>query len=70
MIIFREREDKFILVGRAPTANWLSSAPPRQVERALRTTRAPSRPEGERVLRTHYRFQIQGPDAPTRSSRR
>ncbi|MEC9342381.1 MAG: aminomethyl transferase family protein, partial [Pseudomonadota bacterium] len=22
-IIFREREDKFILVGRAPTANWL-----------------------------------------------
>src|SRR5690606_4867326 len=23
MIIFREREDKFILVGRAPTANWV-----------------------------------------------
>ena len=22
-IIFREREDKFILVGRAPTSNWL-----------------------------------------------
>ncbi len=26
--------------------------------------RSPSRPDGERVLRTHYRFQIQGPDAP------
>ena len=26
--------------------------------------RSPSRPEGERVLREHYRFQIQGPDAP------
>ena len=23
MIIFREREDKFVLVGRAPSANWL-----------------------------------------------
>jgi vanillate/3-O-methylgallate O-demethylase len=23
MIIFREREDKFVLVGRAPTANWV-----------------------------------------------
>ena len=26
--------------------------------------RSTSRPEGERVLRTHYRYQIQGPDAP------
>lgn len=25
-IIFREREDKFILVGRAPTSNWLMFA--------------------------------------------
>ncbi|MEL6208033.1 MAG: aminomethyl transferase family protein, partial [Pseudomonadota bacterium] len=26
--------------------------------------RSPSRPEGERVVREHYRYQIQGPDAP------
>ena len=66
MIIFREREDKFILVGRAPTANWV------QFQQAIgkwnvactviRARR--SRPDGKAVYRTHYRFQIQGPDAP------
>jgi vanillate/3-O-methylgallate O-demethylase len=65
MIIFREREDKFVLVGRAPTANWtkFQAAVGKWKVRLHHDPRSPSRPEGERVLRTHYRFQIQGPDA-------
>ncbi len=66
MIIFRERDDKFILVGRAPTANWtkFQAAIGKWKVRLLHDPRSDSRPDGERVLRTHYRFQIQGPDAP------
>ncbi|MCB1367515.1 MAG: aminomethyltransferase family protein [Rhodobacteraceae bacterium] len=65
-IIFRERADKFILVGRAPTANWLKfcAAVGKWAVRIVHDPRSDSRPDGERVLRTHYRFQIQGPDAP------
>ena len=65
-IIFREREDKYILVGRAPTSNWLmfAAAWGKWNVRVKYDPRSPSRPEGERVLREHYRFQIQGPDAP------
>lgn len=65
-IIFREREDKFILVGRAPTSNWLlfCASYGNWNVRIRHDPRSPSRPEGERVLREHYRFQIQGPDAP------
>jgi vanillate/3-O-methylgallate O-demethylase len=66
MIIFRERDDKFILVGRAPTANWtkFQAAVGSWKVRLLHDPRSDSRPDGERVLRTHYRFQLQGPDAP------
>ena len=65
-IIFREREDKYVLVGRAPTSNWLMfcAAWGKWNVRIKHDPRSPSRPEGERVLRTHYRYQIQGPDAP------
>lgn len=64
-IIFREREDKFILVGRTPTSNWLMfcAAYGKWNVRIKYDPRSPSRPEGERVLRTHYRYQIQGPEA-------
>ena len=66
MIIFRERMDKFILVGRAPTANWVKfqAAIGTWKVRLFHDPRSNSRPDGERVLRTHYRFQIQGPNAP------
>ena len=66
MIIFRERDDKFILVGRAPTANWVmfQQAIGKWNVRIHRDPRSPSRPDGKAVYRTHYRFQIQGPDAP------
>lgn len=65
MIIFREREDKFVLVGRQPTANWtkFQASIGKWNVRLHHDPRSDSRPEGERVLRTHYRFQIQGPDA-------
>lgn len=65
MIIFRERDDKFILVGRTPTADWLlfNAAVGSWQVRLAHNPRSDSRPDGERVLRTHYRFQIQGPDA-------
>ena len=65
-IIFREREDKYILVGRAPTSNWLMfcAAWGKWNVRLRHDPRSPSRPEGERVIREHYRYQIQGPDAP------
>lgn len=66
MIIFRERADKFVLVGRAPTANWVrfQAAAGEWKVRLHHDPRSNSRPDGERVMRTHYRFQIQGPDAP------
>ncbi|MDX1780572.1 MAG: aminomethyltransferase family protein [Thalassovita sp.] len=66
MIIFRERADKFVLVGRAPTANWtkFQAAVGTWKVRLHHDPRSDSRPDGERVMRTHYRFQIQGPDAP------
>jgi len=65
-ICFREREDKYVLVGRAPTSNWLmfAAAWGKWNVRLRYDPRSPSRPEGERVMREHYRFQIQGPDAP------
>ncbi len=65
-IIFREREDKFILVGRAPTSNWLKfcAAVGKWSVRITHDPRSDSRPNGERILRTHYRYQIQGPEAP------
>ncbi len=66
MIIFRERTDKFILVGRAPTANWVKfqAAVGKWKVRLLHDPRSDSRPDGRAIYRTHYRFQIQGPDAP------
>ncbi|MBW8637459.1 aminomethyl transferase family protein [Hoeflea sp. WL0058] len=65
MIIFREREDKFVLVGRAPTANWVKfqAAIGNWKVRLIHDPRSDSRPDGKAIYRTHYRFQIQGPDA-------
>jgi vanillate/3-O-methylgallate O-demethylase len=65
MIIFREREDKFVLVGRAPTANWVrfQAAVGKFNVRLVHDPRSDSRPDGKAIYRTHYRFQIQGPEA-------
>lgn len=66
MIIFREEEQKFVLVGRAPTANWVeyNGTLGKYDVSVKRDPRSPSRPDGKEVTRVHYRFQIQGPDAP------
>ena len=70
-ILFREAEDEYVYVGRAPAANWLLyhgetggySNLDIEIDR-----RSPSRPYGHEVTRQYYRFQIQGPNA-WRSSR-
>ena len=65
VICFREREDKFVLVGRAPACNWIKfqqAIGPWKV-RILHDPRSDSRPDGKAIYRTHCRFQIQGPDA-------
>ena len=66
MICFREQENRFILVGRSPTANWIeyNASLGRHNVKLDRDPRSPSRPDGREVKRVHYRFQIQGPDAP------
>ena len=66
MIIFRETEEKFVLVGRAPTANWVlyNASLGKHDIKVTHDPRSPSRPDGDAVTRTHYRFQIQGPQAP------
>jgi vanillate/3-O-methylgallate O-demethylase len=65
MIIFRERDDKFVLVGRSPTANWVrfQAAIGNYKVRLIHDPRSDSRPDGKAIYRTHYRFQIQGPEA-------
>src|SRR5690606_21903353 len=65
-IIFRETQEKFVLVGRAPTANWLkyNASLGKHDVKVTHDPRSPSRPDGKLVTRVHYRFQIQGPDAP------
>ncbi|WP_291280066.1 aminomethyl transferase family protein [Galactobacter sp.] len=65
-ILFREAEDEYTYVGRAPASNWLLyhgetggySNLDIEVDR-----RSPSRPYGHAVPRRYYRFQIPGPNA-------
>jgi len=64
-ILFRESEDQFVYVGRAPGANWLQfhgETGDYDVDITY-DDRSPSRPYGEAVQREYYRFQIQGPNA-------
>ncbi len=65
-ILFREAEDEYVYVGRAPASNWLAyhaatggySNLDLEIDR-----RSNSRPYGDAVSRRYYRFQIQGPAA-------
>lgn len=64
-ILFREAEDRFMFVGRAPSANWLqfqAETGGYDVE-VVKDDRSPSRPYGHAVSRSVWRFQIQGPAA-------
>ena len=64
-ILFYLAENELVFVGRAPTVNWLQF----QAETGgykvdiIRDDRSPSHPRGKAVVRRHYRFQIQGPNA-------
>jgi vanillate/3-O-methylgallate O-demethylase len=65
VIMFHLGENEFNLVGRAPTINWVQfhgETGGYKVELA-RDDRSPSRPGRKPVVRRHYRYQIQGPNA-------
>ncbi|MDF1598761.1 aminomethyltransferase family protein [Mesorhizobium sp. YIM 152430] len=66
VIMFRESETEFNLVGRAPSVSWVQyHAETGDYDVKLtEDPRSPSRPQGKPVLRRHYRFQVQGPNAP------
>lgn len=65
-ILFRLADDQFNLVGRAPAVNWVQfQAETGDYDVTLeRDDRSPPRPGGKPVVRRHYRYQIQGPNAP------
>ncbi len=66
VIGFRDDTMRFNLVGRAPTVTWLQfHAETGGYDVVLgRDDRSPARPMGKPVTRRHYRFQVQGPNAP------
>ena len=66
VIIFHLAENQYNLVGRAPTVNWIEfHAETGDYDVKLtRDDRSPARPGGKPVVRRHYRYQIQGPNAP------
>ncbi len=64
-ILFYLDKDELLFVGRTPTANWIqfhAETGGYKVE-IIRDDRSPSNPKGKAVVRRHYRFQIQGPNA-------
>jgi len=64
-ILFREEEESFTFVGRAPASNWLrfhAETGGYDVEVEL-DDRSPMRPMGKQVTRKLWRFQVQGPNA-------
>jgi vanillate/3-O-methylgallate O-demethylase len=64
-ILFHTEEQKYVFVGRAPTANWIMfhAETGGYDVKVVKDDRSPSRPMGKPVLRKQYRYQIQGPNA-------
>src|SRR5271170_6841153 len=64
-ILFHPEENKFTFVGRAPAANWIQfhAETGGYDVTTEKDDRSPSRPGGKPVVRKHYRYQIQGPNA-------
>lgn len=65
-ILFHLEENRLVFVGRAPVSNWLQFHGETggfnvQVQK---DERSPSNAKGKAVVRTCYRYQIQGPNAP------
>jgi vanillate/3-O-methylgallate O-demethylase len=65
-ILFHLEENSLVFVGRAPVANWLEFHGETGGYKVTvrKDDRSPSNPKGNAVIRTCYRFQIQGPNAP------
>lgn len=64
-ILFHTEKDKYVYVGRAPSANWIMFHGEKGGYNVniVKDDRSPSRPMGKPVARKFYRFQIQGPNA-------
>jgi vanillate/3-O-methylgallate O-demethylase len=65
VIMFYLAENEFLLVGRAPTINWVQfhAETGGFKVKVERDDRSPSRPGGKPVVRKRYRYQVQGPNA-------
>ena len=65
VILFHLDDETFLLVGRAPTINWVQfqAGIAGASLRVARDDRSPARPMGKPATRWHYRYQVQGPNA-------
>ncbi|BBD97064.1 aminomethyl transferase family protein [Sphingobium amiense] len=65
VILFYLEENKFELVGRAPSIEWVEfhAASGKWNVTVERDERTAARPEAEKGYRRNYRFQLQGPNA-------
>jgi vanillate/3-O-methylgallate O-demethylase len=65
-ILFHLEENRLVFVGRAPAANWIEfhAETGGYNVKVEKDDRSPSNPKGKAVLRTCYRYQVQGPNAP------
>jgi vanillate/3-O-methylgallate O-demethylase len=65
-ILFHVEENRLVFVGRAPAGNWIRfhGETGGYNVRIENDDRSPSDPKGKAVVRSCYRFQIQGPNAP------
>jgi vanillate/3-O-methylgallate O-demethylase len=64
-ILFHLAEHELLFVGRAPVVNWIQfhAETGRYSVEVSRDDRSPSNPRGEAVVRRHFRYQVQGPNA-------
>jgi vanillate/3-O-methylgallate O-demethylase len=64
-ILFYLEEEKFVFVGRQPTANWIQfhAETGDWNVKTVYDDRSPGMPMGRPVERVNYRYQIQGPNA-------
>jgi len=65
-ILFHLAENRLVFVGRAPAANWIQfhAETGGYDVKVEKDDRSPSNPKGKAVIRSCYRYQIQGPTAP------
>jgi len=64
-ILFHLEENRLVFVGRAPAASWIQfhAETGGYHVKIDKDDRSPSNPKGKAVVRTCYRYQIQGPNA-------